>query len=148
MQTVQEKLITNTRFGNVSYRQNDIVVFPDGLIGFPDLHDFVLVSTTEDSPFRWLQSIDQSQLAFLITDPAIYVSDYQPFKSVAGDQQLYATVNIPHGRPNEMSLNLAGPICVNTESRIAKQIVLDTEAYTTRYRVFAEARLGQAEVAA
>lgn len=137
---------TNTRFGLLQYEEGDVVTFADGLIGFPNLHRFVLLNHKEDSPFRWLQSLDEESLAFLVCDPEAFVGGYTADVDPLAEQVLtmepetprftYATANIPHGRPHDMTLNLAGPIVVNGETRQAKQLVIEDEAYTMRHRVF------------
>lgn len=142
--------LTGTRFGVIQYESLDIVRFDDGLIGFPNCRQFVLISAKPDSPFRWLQSVEQPALAFLVVDPIVFVPEYSPSISnaIAGalkltedtPQMLFTTVTIPSGQPDQMTLNLAGPIVVNAESRIGKQVVLEDEAYTTKHRVFQKGR--------
>lgn len=138
--------ITGSRFGNIDYDDNDIVTFDEGLVGFPTHTRFVLLCPRADKPFRWLQSLDDPTLAFLITDPEPYLSGYNPPLSPSIARALgletetprlvYTTVNIPRGKPEEMSINLAGPIVINAIERKGKQIVLEEGAYTTKYRVF------------
>lgn len=138
--------LTGTRFGTIDYTTEDVVTFHHGLIGFPELRDYVLLSHKPDSPFRWLQSVEEPALAFLITDPTHYVPEYAP--SVREDQVtdielteetpqlLFTTASIPGGDPKAMTLNLAGPIIVNAATRKAKQLVLEGDAYTIKHRVF------------
>ncbi len=150
--------ISGTRFGNIDYEDLDIVTFHEGLVGFPSFTSFVILCPREDKPFRWLQSIDEPGLAFLVTDPAAYVEEYAPkisnsvahFLSLEPDtpRLLFTTVNIPRGKPAEMTLNLAGPIVINAEERKGKQIVLEDGAYTTKYRVFQQADRVNEEAAA
>lgn len=150
--------LTGTRFGDIEYTAEDVVVFPQGLIGFPALTQYVIVCPKPESAFRWLQSTEEPALAFLVTDPANYVPDYAPLlsQSVARDlglkedtaRMVLTTVNIPRGKPEDMTVNLAGPILVNLETRTACQIVLEDEAYTTKYRVFHAADRKTEQVAA
>ncbi len=150
--------ITGSRFGTIDYEDKDIVTFDEGLVGFPNFTRFVLLCPRPDRPFRWLQSIDDPSLAFLITDPEPYVRDYCPplSPSIARalgleddtPRLLYTTVNIPRGRPEEMSINLAGPLVINAAERKGKQIVLEEGAYTTKYRVFQTADRVSGESAA
>ena len=138
--------IPGSRFGNLDYEDKDIVTFDEGLVGFPTCTRFVLVCPRLDKPFRWLQSIDDPTLAFLLTDPEPYVRGYNPPLSGSIERSLgldtdtprivFTTVNIPRGRPEEMSINLAGPLVINARERKGKQIVLEEGAYTTKYRVF------------
>ncbi len=141
--------ITGSRFGNIEFDDLDIITFEEGLVGFPSVTRFVILCPREDKPFRWLQSIDEPELAFLVSDPAAYVDDYAPTisQSVARSLALepttprlvFTTVNIPRGKPDDMTLNLAGPLVINAVERKGKQIVLEDGAYTTKYRVFQKA---------
>ena len=48
-----------------------------GLLGFAKYKQFVVIDHTEESPFKWLQSVEEGSLAFIITDPLFFVADYQ-----------------------------------------------------------------------
>lgn len=141
--------IDGTRFATIEYQAEDVVTFPEGLIGFPDYRNYVLVCTKDGSPFRWLQSVEEPALAFLVADPAHYVPDYSPevpaavVKALALDEKtprlVYATAAIPPGNPTGLTLNLAAPLIINAESREALQVVVEDPAYTMRYKVFHKA---------
>lgn len=143
--------IETTRFGKVDYAAEDVVRFEHGLLGFEDKREFVLIQHKE-TPYRWLQSVEDGPLAFLVVDPGLFLADYAPEvpTSLADELGLteesprlvYTIVTIPQGKPQEMTLNLAGPILVNAESGQAKQVVLDTEEYPLKHRVFPEASKG------
>jgi flagellar assembly factor FliW len=138
--------IEGTRFGTIDFTEEDVVLFPEGLIGFSKLQRHVVVCPKPDSPFRWLQSLDEPGLAFLVTDPSMYVPEYSPVVDegqikaleigVNTPRLLFTTVSIPHGQPEEMTVNLAAPIVINALTRRAKQIVLEDQAYTIKHRVF------------
>ena len=142
------------RFGEISFTQDDVITFDGGLIGFPFLREFVLVEHKEGHSFQWLQSLDDSCTAFLVVNPNAYLPDYAPEVSDQDAEELalsdhaevvvFATVSIPPGRPDDMTLNLAAPLVVNTASRSAKQVVLDDDAYTIRHRVFPAAEKDEA----
>ena len=108
--------------------------------------------------FRWLQSLEEPSLAFLLVDPGEYINDYNPTFSakvleglelqVDTPRILYTTANIPLGKPDQMTINLAGPILINALTQKAKQVVVEDAAYTTRHRVFQSAdRMGDRVVA-
>ena len=150
--------IKGTRFGDIDYTTEDLVSFPDGLIGFPAATEFVILHHKPDSAFRWLQSVADSALAFLVAQPEKYVPDYSPNISEKDAAKLQidkdtpvmvlATANIPKGAPAEMTLNLAGPIVVNAVTRVARQVVLEDALYTVRHRVFQPAIRAEESVAA
>lgn len=142
-------MITTTfqtaRFGEISVEPADIITFPQGMIGFPNCPDYVLIQHQANSPFYWLQSLSIAELAFLVVVPTIFVPDYAPEVNLAVVEEIgiseetphivYTVVNIPRGRPDEMTLNLAGPIVIQPETRRAKQLVLEESKYSLRHRI-------------
>ncbi len=141
-------ITTAVRFGEIEYDNTDIVFFSEGLVGMPDYKSFLILNHKEGSPFRWLQSLDAPELAFLIVDPAEFFVDYSPEITDAQigsfeisedtPRKVYAVVTVPHGKPESMTVNLAGPLLINAETRNAKQIVLDSEQFQTKHKLFAE----------
>ncbi|MBL8086885.1 MAG: flagellar assembly protein FliW [Chthonomonas sp.] len=141
MSTTQQA--STTRFGVIEVSSGDVVSMPEGILGFPDSHRYVVIEHKPGSPFRWLQSLDEAAVAFLVVDPCTYIADYAPeiddreamvIELTAESAQLvYTIVNVPKGKPEEMTLNLAGPIVINADSRLAKQFVLDDSVYSIKY---------------
>jgi len=150
--------LNGTRFGQIDYTEDDVVVFEEGLIGFARCREYVLLSTKEGSPFRWLQSVEDPCLAFLVVDPHYYVDSYAPaiedFEAVklGIDRDtpcvVYTTAAIPAGSPSDMTINLAAPIVINPTSRKAKQLVIEDPAYTIKHRVFPAANRTEEKQAA
>lgn len=143
----KERIIT-TRFGEIEYEQADILQFTEPLLGFPNSLSFLTLSHEQHGPFKWLQSLDEPWLAFLIIDPANVASSYAPELSEADAQELqllpdtprivYVIANIPKGRPQDMTLNLAGPIVINAEKRIAKQVIVQDPRYSIKHKILYE----------
>jgi flagellar assembly factor FliW len=143
--------LEGTRFGTINYTQEDVVLFKEGLIGFWDLKEYVLITTKEGSMFRWLQSLEQPKLAFLVADPNAFMDEYSPeINQIQADELglkpetshlVLVTTTIPTGKPNEARANLAAPIVINLETNCAKQVVLEDAAYTIRYPIFSGAKL-------
>ncbi|MBT4290450.1 MAG: flagellar assembly protein FliW, partial [Deltaproteobacteria bacterium] len=65
-----------TRFGQIEVESEDIIIFPDGPLGFPDCTRFTLVDEERSYPFRMLQSLDNQTLAFVVVDPLVARADY------------------------------------------------------------------------
>ena len=58
-----------------------IITFANGILGFPKYKRYVLLQPNEDSYFYWLQCVETPDLAFVVTDPRLFVSTYRiPFK--------------------------------------------------------------------
>ncbi len=140
--------IHSTRFGTLECPEECIVTFKGGILGFPHLERYAILQHKEGSPFRWLQSVDEPALAFLVMDPANFRPDYAPEMppTVAEELQLdeytprivYVILTIPKGKPEEMTANLAGPLLINAETRLGKQIILTDERWGTKHRVLGE----------
>lgn len=142
-----QQKVTTSRFGEIEIDQQDVIRFPEGVVGLPAMKEFVLIQHKDNSPFRWMQSLDDGTLAFLVIDPQHYTSYAPEMPSnaiVALDLTnetpilVYTICNIPKGDPQGMTLNLAGPIVINGMTRTARQVILEDDSYPVRYAVFAE----------
>ena len=52
-------------YGEMDYTKDELVVFPDGLFGFSQYHDYLPLSMEEDdSSLLILQSVDEPYVAF------------------------------------------------------------------------------------
>lgn len=131
--------IETSRFGILSVDEERVMTFPRGLLGFPSHTRYALIQTGEDNYFFWLQCVDQSDLAFVVTDPTIFFKDYQvPVKGESADE-----LQLPEGAAAQIFVicnrvdewltgNLLGPIVINTANRLAMQVVLTEKKWTTR----------------
>jgi len=150
--TEQTETITaqTSRFGAVQVPLSQVIHLPQGLLGFPADRYFVLLRHRQDSPFLWLQSLANPDLAFVITSPFQIVPDYQVQLTnedrreldLAGDDPLvtYALVTIPRGNPAAMTMNLIGPLVINGRTRVGKQVVLSESTYSHRQPILAVTR--------
>jgi flagellar assembly factor FliW len=133
--------LKGTRFGSIEFAKSDVIQFPDGMIGFQNLRKYVVVHTKEGSPYRWLQSVEEPKLAFLVSVPESFVGEYAPEISNSEAESLGLKPETP--QPTLATANLAAPVIINLETRQAKQVILEDEAYTIRYPIFS----GQQDVA-
>lgn len=139
--------VNTTRFGEIEIEEEKIINFAQGLLGFPDVKRYIIIDhpNQPDIPLKWLQAIDDPDLAFVITDPLIFCRDYNPEISEQELKKLDITdvkncgivsiVTIPHGEPETMTVNLQGPVLVNLTTREARQTVLESDKYPLRYSV-------------
>lgn len=136
----------STRFGNLEVDDRTILTFPTGILGFPEQRKYVILDHDTEAPFKWLHCVEQPDLAFVIIDPALFKQDYRVAPSAdalaeiqaTGDQDLVIAVllTIPSDDPSRVTANLRGPLVMNPDSRLCKQLVLSDEC-PTRYPLFA-----------
>lgn len=133
-------LIQTTRFGPVQVDENRLLHFPEGLVGFSGQKRFALISTGDQSSFYWLQSVDEQALAFVVTEPRLFVPDYEVAVREEERTKLEAQADQPlqifvicNKVDDLLTGNLQGPIVVNGANRRGLQMVLSDKRYTTRH---------------
>jgi len=137
-------LVDTLRFGPLDVPEDKRITMERPILGFEGLADFCLIEVEELSPFMWLQSTENSAVAFLVVNPAAFFPAYRieinP-KEIAElkvrdvtEVETYVIVTVPND-PQEVSVNLQGPILINTENRSAKQLVLVNSEYQVRHRL-------------
>ncbi len=135
-------LIQTTRFGEIVVEQSQIIKFPQGIPGFMDKKAFIPIEYKEGSPFKFLQSMDEPDLAFVITDPFKIFNDYE-LDITKEDRELlkiekpedvnvYVIVTIGQGGTS-ITVNLQAPLVINITKHLGKQIILHKSPYPTRY---------------
>jgi flagellar assembly factor FliW len=139
--------ITTTRFGDVEIREEEVIELPMGLIGFPELKRYVLLDHDKESPFKWLQSLDDGAIAFVLINPLLFKPDYEvevTDSEVADlsldnedDAVISVIVTMP-SNPQNMTANLKAPLVFNLKNRKGKQIILSANTYTTRHGIMEE----------
>ncbi len=68
--------IQSSRFGTVEIAHDSVVEFPNGLIGLGGSR-YALLARDPESPFLWLQSLDDPAIALPVTNPQRFFADYR-----------------------------------------------------------------------
>ncbi len=138
----KKKIIT--KLGEREISSDGIIYFPHGLIGLEDKREFALLSVkNDDSPFLLLQCVTDPGLGLLVADPYSFIEDYD-VKIENSDKKVLkiknirqiavlVTVTIPKSKPEDTTLNLQGPIVINTEARIGLQVPQTEAGYPTHF---------------
>ncbi|HMR66220.1 MAG TPA: flagellar assembly protein FliW [Anaerolineae bacterium] len=126
--------------------------FPLGLIGLEEWRRFSLVSHPAGEPLRLLQALDDPRVSLIVTDPRQLVPGYQLSLSgadvqglkysgesgpLAGDVielDVYCILSI-QADPFYVTANLLGPLVINWQSGLGRQIVLSDSRYSPRFLV-------------
>jgi len=134
--------ISTSRFGTIDLDESRIIEMKGPILGFDHLRKFALIRHDEKKPFWWLQSAEDGAVAFVVVDPFIAKADYEPvienddirLLGIGGptDVLMLGIVTI-RTQPFTATVNLRAPVVVNSTRRIAKQIVLENDAYLVQY---------------
>jgi flagellar assembly factor FliW len=132
--------VRTTRFGVVQIAEDRVITFPKGLLGFSQCKRYCLLEPGDDACFFWLQSLEEPGLAFVVTDPSLFVPDYSvPIRpeqmadmrlDKLEEAQVFVIVNKVE---QQLTGNLQGPLVVNTVTREGEQMVLAEKRWTTRH---------------
>jgi flagellar assembly factor FliW len=148
--------IESSRFGMLEVREDTVLTFPDGLIGLPGTQ-YALVAQSEKTPFYWLHSIEYTDLAVPVTQPWLFFSNYEV--EISDDEakqigiaesnqaEIFCVVKATSELEN-FTINLAGPVIVNNETRQGRQIINGATGYSVRQPLFAEVELNEVEAEA
>jgi flagellar assembly factor FliW len=136
--------IDTLRFGEIEIPDEAVLTFPAGLWAFPDTRRFCLLPYGVGHPVRWLQSLEDASLAFLSVEPHQFFPQYEINLSDADslslglaraeDAVVLALLTVSHDC-GAITVNLAGPIVINTRTRRAKQIIVDDPRYTAKHLI-------------
>ncbi|MCL2576918.1 MAG: flagellar assembly protein FliW [Defluviitaleaceae bacterium] len=142
-----EKLLTK-HFGEISFDPARIIIFPDGIPGFPNSKRYMLMSENEDEDmFFWLQSVDDGDVAFTLMDVYKVLPDYDPQVDRVEIDELgelddtplliYNIVVIPE-YVRHMRVNLRAPVVMNLNTGLGKQMICTNDDYSIRFMIFEE----------
>jgi flagellar assembly factor FliW len=126
-----------TRFGEVEYDPKNLLHFPAGLIGLPSLHDFIVMPNKKEGPLFWIQSVDEPEIAFVLTDPTNFFLDYRVIPDdseknllhIEDDDPCYVLTVVTVPPDQNITINLAAPILFSPKSNRAMQIILQDTVY-------------------
>ncbi len=125
----------DTKFlGQVEVEKERFITFEEGIPGFPDEKQFVLIPFGENTPFIILQSTNTPQTGFVLAFPYLFKADYafdlsdEDVEALSIEKQediiTYAIVTLKDTLPNS-TINLLAPIVINTKKQQGKQIILN-----------------------
>ncbi|NCO53509.1 MAG: flagellar assembly protein FliW [Deltaproteobacteria bacterium] len=129
-----------SRFGEIEYDPESTLHFPEGLIGFENLHHFVVMPNEKDGPLFWIQSTEDPLVAFILTDPTGFYYDYRVVpdgnerrKLGIGETDECHVVSVVSVSPErQITLNLAAPILFAPATNRALQVILEGTNFSPR----------------
>lgn len=129
-----------SRFGEIEYDPDNTLLFPEGLVGFEELRKFVVMPNEKEGPLFWIQSVEDQQLAFILTDPTNFYYDYKVVPDGREREKLgigegdecfiVSVVTVPPDR--RVTLNLAAPILFAPKTNRALQVILEGTNFSSQ----------------
>ena len=132
-------IITTKDFGEIQIQDDDVIMFKLPIFGFEEHRRFVLLHDSDIGPhFAWLQSVEETGLCFVLTDPSVLPVDYsaeipaETAEALGGGPCLCWAVTVIQKNFSNSTVNLKSPIFINENTRLAAQVILDGD-YPLRY---------------
>lgn len=135
--------------------EDDVIWFPQGLIGFPGLNRFRIVRGDEENPFALLQSVDRKSMRFPLINPLMIRPDYEIALSPEeieeleiesrADVAVYAVAVVPPGS-DDITLDLRAPLLISRTNNVGVQVLLPGENLPVAASLAAELRREEVEM--
>ncbi len=137
--------IVNTRFGAVTVERDNPIVFPKGLLGFPERTQFCLTHFPVEKfgQFKLLQSLEEDELSFIalplpFDNPIIERADLEAgcreMNFPIQDTAVLLIVSVHRElKQVRLSANARAPLFFHAPRRQAEQYVLHNNKYEVRH---------------
>jgi flagellar assembly factor FliW len=125
--------IKTIQFGEIEVEKEFVFIFENGLLGFDDLREFVLISDESTVPFRWLLSLENPNIGFPLLSPWHIDISYSPGKDFDLETEVLMAVITLEDENGDMSANLKAPIVFDVKNQLGKQVILTSDKFLTNY---------------
>ncbi len=138
-------VIKTSRFGLVELKSEDVLTFNEGLLGFKDLRQFVLLDDPNDDIFAWLQSCEVPSVAFPVLEPDLFGhkytisfnrTDLESLQMKPEQNPIFLNIITIPDDPTMMTANIKAPIVINLEKKVARQCVLQDNNLAIKEPIF------------
>ena len=130
-------------FGTYAYEQNEVLSFQNGLFGFEEEKEFLLIQFDKNNEnVLCLQSLKIPNIAFFFFFPFAFLPEYRPVPSDKeiqsidargiGDLLFYVICRMTDDIRTSTA-NLKCPIVINLHNNKAMQVILDDPSYQFRH---------------
>jgi flagellar assembly factor FliW len=126
-------------------KSENVFHFPDGLPAFENVKEFVFLCKPDTRPFFFMQALEPQDLAFVCIDPFLIYPGYKPrisnqdvnflHLSRPEDAMIISIVTVTRN-VSDITVNLQGPVVINIQASLGKQIICDGQDYPVRYRMW------------
>jgi flagellar assembly factor FliW len=125
--------IKTVRFGELAYHDADVIRLPEGLVGMPDLCNWLVLEMGDDLPMKWFQSLDRGDFGFPVSQPAFFTDSYDlpispeahpALRGETGQWMAILIITTIYPGGTRVTGNLLAPLVINVDTRQGCQLVL------------------------
>ena len=135
--------IKTRHFEEIEFDERRIINFNEGIPGFRELKKYIIIEDPE-SPFVYLQSVEDGMISFIIINPYLLKKDYtieikDTYISALGggnaEEFCVFVIATVMDEFEEATVNLLAPIVIQNETRQGMQVILENTTYTTKHKI-------------
>lgn len=135
-------------FGEVDIEEEKVLEFPNGIIGFENLHKFAIIYDLDrgkDVNVSYLQSLEEPLLVLPVLNPLVVLDSYNPMI----EDELLEPLDMPKEDEimvllsmtvpadlTKMTVNMKAPFVINTRTKKGGQIIVENTDYQIRYPIY------------
>ncbi|MEW6201247.1 MAG: flagellar assembly protein FliW [bacterium] len=134
-------IVNTSRFGEIEVREEELFTAVHTVPGFPNSTHYFFIERKNIAPFKWMQSVEEQDLTFVVVEPHHFFHDYTLHLStfdleelgIRRGEEIYLLVIVVLPEDlTKMTANLRGPLVFNLKDRCFKQVFVEGEKYTVR----------------
>jgi flagellar assembly factor FliW len=133
----------------IRYLHEKVVRFNGSILGFEEYDEFTISVVEEDSPYAYLQSVQDENVGFLVVSPFVFYPEYvfeidekdKTLLELKSKEEVAVLNTVTIREPFiKSTVNLLAPLVINVTSWYARQVVLPPKSnYRTNEPLFREA---------
>jgi len=127
--------------GEIEYKENEVLTFNKGILGFTNLKKFILSDLKEYEPFKLFHSLEDDEIGMIVVSPYEFYGNYEVKLSdeiinhlsiKSPEEVMIITTVTLSSDPKKITTNLQGPIIINNLNNMGEQIIIDNEKYNVK----------------
>lgn len=133
-------------FGEIAVDVNKVITFDNGIIGFDNCKQYMLIhdSDKNDNKIKWLQSIDEPELALPIMNPLEVCQDYnpvvedellKPLGELSDEPLVFVVLTVPNDI-TKITANFKAPVVINVSTLKGSQIIVENDDYHVKHPIY------------
>jgi flagellar assembly factor FliW len=123
-----------SRFGQITYSEEQVIRFSEGIRGHPECTRFVVVDDEQTTPIQWLVSTADGAVALPVLDPAVVLDGIAMVPAMVEGTTTFVVAEEGSGNV-AWWLDLRHPIIIRNGERTGQQVTLDDSALPVRFPV-------------
>ncbi len=122
--------VVAAKFGAIEIEQDDLLFFPEGLMGFENCLHWAILNDAFSDHVAWLQSVEEPETALAVISPRRFVPEYKIH--VSRMELLPLRLENPNraealavlGKSERgLHVNLKAPLLINPDRRLGRQVI-------------------------